>query len=198
MRRPFVVWSALLVALSVPILAAGFSPYLAFRQPIYILAGFAGIVGLALMPLQPLLAARRLPGLSTPGARQLHRWVGMSLLVCVVLHVVGLWITSPPDVVDVLLFRSPAPFSIWGVIAMWSIFAAALLALMRARLRLPWHLWRRGHAMLASLAVVSTIVHALLIEGAMEGVTKAALCVFVLAVTLKTMIDLKIWARKAR
>lgn len=198
MRRPVVVWGALLAVLIVPILAAGFSPYLEFRQPVYILAGFAGIVGLALMPLQPLLAGRRLPGLSVMAAGRVHRVVGVSLLACVVLHVVGLWITSPPDVVDVLLFRSPAPFSIWGVVAMWSLFAAALLALMRARLRLPWRVWRRGHAALATLAVVSTGVHALLIEGAMEGVTKAVLCIFGLGVTLKTMIDLRIWARKAR
>lgn len=198
MRRPVLVWGAFLAALAVPVLAAGFSPYLAFRQPIYVLAGFAGIVGLALMPLQPLLATRRLPWFSAPGARRLHRWIGVSLLICVVLHVVGLWITSPPDVVDVLLFRSPAPFSIWGVIAMWSIFAAALLALMRARLRLPWYLWRRGHGMLATLAVVSTVVHALLIEGAMETYSKYVLSILAVGITFKTMIDLRIWARKSR
>ncbi len=45
-------------------------------------------------------------------------------------------ITRPPDVVDVLLFHSPAPFSIWGVMAMWAIFVAALLAAFWPRLPL--------------------------------------------------------------
>lgn len=198
MGRPFWIWVVLLCTLALPVIAAGFSPYLAFRQPIYIAAGFAGIIGLALMPLQPLLAAGVLPGLTPLAGRKLHRWVGVTLLICVILHVVGLWITSPPDVVDVLLFRSPAPFSLWGAIAMWAIFAAALLALARARLRLPWHIWRRCHAALATLAVCTTVVHAVLIEGAMEVVSKYLLAAIAVGVTLKTLFDLRIWARKAR
>lgn len=196
MTRPALIWGAVLLGLALPVLLAGLSPYLAFRQPIYILAGFAGILGFALMPLQPLLAGHTMPGLSVLGARRLHRWIGISLLACVILHVAGLWITSPPDVIDVLLFRSPAPFSLWGVVAMWAIFAAGVLALMRARLRLPWRVWRRGHASLASVAVGATVVHAVLIEGAMEPASKYALAAVVLGITLKVLIDLRIWARK--
>ena len=44
-----------------------------------------------------------LPDLSARRSRHLHRWVGGLLVACVVLHVVGLWITSPPDVIDALL-----------------------------------------------------------------------------------------------
>ena len=64
------------------------------------------------------------------------------LVVAVVIHVAALWITSPPDVVDALLFASPTPFSAWGVIAMWAVFAAALLAALRRRLRLRPRTWR--------------------------------------------------------
>ena len=33
------------------------------------------------------------------------------MAVAVVIHVAGLWITSPPDMIDALLFTSPTPFS---------------------------------------------------------------------------------------
>jgi hypothetical protein len=65
------------------------------------------------------------PGLRT---RRTHRWIGGALVVVVVIHVAGLWFTSPPDMIDALLFTSPTPFSPFGVIAMWAIFAVALLA----------------------------------------------------------------------
>lgn len=51
-----------------------------------------------------------------------------------ILHVVGLWVTSPPDVIDALLFWSPTPFSFCGVVAMWAVFASALMAPSPARL----------------------------------------------------------------
>ena len=123
-------WAALALAIGIPLVAAARSPLLQWRDPIYILAGFAGVLGLALILVQPLLILGALPGLP---ARRAHRWVGATLVALVLIHVGGLWITSPPDVIDVLLFRSPTPFAIWGVIAMWALFAAALLASVRRR-----------------------------------------------------------------
>ena len=119
---------------AVPIGAAAASPLLAWRAPIYIAAGFAGIVGLALLLIQPLLIGGYLPGPSPSRARRLHPWFGGLLVAAVVLHVGALWITSPQDVIDVLLFQSPTPFSVWGVIAMLAIFVTALLAALRRRL----------------------------------------------------------------
>ena len=188
-QRRMLVWAALLIVLAVPIAAAAMSPLLAWRDPVYILAGFAGVVAMALLLLQPLLAAGWLPGLSGPQGRRLHRWVGAALVLLVVIHVGGLWVTSPPDVIDALLFVSPAQFSVWGVIAMWAVFASALLAGLRRRLR-P-HLWRRAHTLLATVIVVGSVVHAMLIEGTMETLSKAALCALVLAATVKVMVDLR-------
>jgi predicted ferric reductase len=115
--------------------------------------------------------------------------------VAVVIHVGGLWITSPPDVIDALLFTSPTPFAAWGVIAMWAIFAVAFLAALRRRLR-P-RTWRIAHTLLAVVIVVGSVVHAILIEGTMETVSKAALCVLVLAATTKLMADLRVWRKRA-
>ncbi len=196
--RTILIWGALGAAIAVPVIAAAASPLLAWRQPVYILAGFAGIVGMAMLLMQPLLAGGYLPGLSTLRSRRLHRWTGITLVSAVVIHVVGLWITSPPDVVDALLFVSPTPFSAWGVIAMWAVFGAAMLAVFRRRLRLRFLTWRLCHVTLAVVTVTGSVVHALLIEGTMETVTKAGLCLLVLAATAKAVSDMRIWAIRAR
>jgi predicted ferric reductase len=117
--------------------------------------------------------------------------------VAVVVHVAGLWITSPPDMIDALLFTSPTPFSAFGVIAMWAIFAVALMVALRRRLRLRPRTWRIAHTLLAVVIVVGSVVHGLLIEGAMETVSKAALCALVLAATIKVIADLRVWNRRA-
>lgn len=76
------------------------------------------MIGLALLLMQPLLAAGLLPGLPLPHSRAVHRLIGGALVVAVIAHVATLWLTSPPDVVDALLQRSPTPFSVWGIVAM--------------------------------------------------------------------------------
>lgn len=190
LTRALLAWAGLGLAIAVPIGAAATSPQLAWRDPVYILAGFAGIIGLCLLLLQPLLATNALPGLSAPRSRRLHRWTGTAVLGAVVIHVAALWITSPPDVVDALLFASPTPFSVWGVIAMWAAFAAGLLALLRRRVRLRPILWRRLHVALAVVVVAGTVTHAVLIEGTMEPLSKIALCGLVVAATLGLLRDL--------
>lgn len=189
--RAILLWAALAAAVAVPLAIAVASPLLAWRDPIYIAAGIAGVIAMGVLLIQPLLAGGYLPGLTARRGRDIHRIVGVGLVLAIVIHVAGLWITSPPDVVDALLFRSPTPFSAWGVIAMWAVFAAALLAALRRRLR-P-RTWRLGHTALVSLIVFASIIHAMLIEGTMGTVSKAALCVIVLAATAKVIVDLRAW-----
>ncbi|PJI86036.1 ferric reductase like protein [Yoonia maricola] len=194
--RTVLIWGALVSAVLVPILAAAASPLLQWREPIYIVAGFAGILGMCLMLVQPLLAIGVMPGVPLQTSRKVHRYGGAALVFAVVLHVAGLWVTSPPDVIDVLLFRSPTPFAIWGALAMWAVFGAAMLALLRPRL--PLRLWRWGHTALVTLAVVGTIVHAVQIIGAMEPVTKALLSLAVAAALLTAIARRKVWAMGLR
>ncbi|MEL6914094.1 MAG: ferric reductase [Pseudomonadota bacterium] len=155
---------------------AAASPYLAYRQPVYIAASFAGVLALILMVGQPLLAAGLLPGLGASRSRRVHVVLGLLTAALVSVHVGGLWITSPPDVVDALTFTSPAPFSAWGVVAMWALVAAACAAALRhGRAR------RLVHGALVSVAVGTTLPHAWLIEGTMGGVSKALLLLAALA-----------------
>jgi hypothetical protein len=196
LARVTLIWALLAAAIFVPIAAAAASPLLAWRGPVYILAGFAGIIALGLMLVQPLLAGGYLPGLSAYRGRRVHHWVGGALVVAVVVHVGGLWFTSPPDMIDALLFASPTPFSPFGVIAMWAIFAVALLAAFRRRLGL--RTFRIAHMSLAVVIVVGSVVHGMLVEGTMETMSKGALCALVLGAAIKVMADLRVWRTRAR
>ncbi|WP_420863665.1 ferric reductase-like transmembrane domain-containing protein [Algirhabdus cladophorae] len=170
------IWALIVILVGGPVLLALANPLLAYRDWIYIGAGFAGIFGLGLLLVQPLLAARLLPNLTPFVTRQAHRAVGAILLILVGVHVGGLWITSPPDVIDALLLRSPTPFAIWGVIALWALVGAAVLAILRRKLAWRLRLWRLCHFGLGAACILGTVAHALWIEGAMEPISKAILC----------------------
>lgn len=187
--RAIVIWVGIGVAVIVPIAIAAKSPLLAWRQPVYILAGFAGVIGLTILFLQPLLARGILPGMSIMHARRLHKFCGIGLVAAIAVHVSALWITSPPDVLDALLFRSPTPFSVWGVIAMWTIFASALIAGFRNAFRMRTQFWQRTHLGLTVVIVGSTVAHAVMIEGTMGVLSKAALCSLIVAGLIKALWD---------
>lgn len=194
--RTGIIWALLAFTVGLPMLAAGFSPQLAWREPVYIVAGFAGIAAMALMVVQPLLAGGYLPGLALAQARKVHLGLGIAIVLAVVVHVGGLWLTSPPDVADALLFVSPTPFSGWGVVAMWAVFGAALMVVLRKRLHLKPRNWRLGHTLLVCIAVGGTVTHALLIEGTMEMLSKVVLCVLLVLAMVKTVVDRRAWASR--
>jgi predicted ferric reductase len=195
LAKATLIWAALAAAIGVPIAFAGLSPQLEWRGPVYILAGFAGIVALGLLLVQPLLIGGYLPGLPALRGRRAHHWIGGALVVMVVAHIAGLWITSPPDMIDALTFTSPTPFSPFGVIAAWAIFAVALLAALRRRLGL--RTWRIAHMSLAVVIVVGSVVHGMLVEGTMETMSKAALCALVLAAAIKIIAETRVWRQRA-
>jgi predicted ferric reductase len=176
----------------VPVAIAAFSPYLASRNLPYIVGGFAGITGLSLLVLQPLLPAGYLAGSEGPPGRRWHRWLGIGIVVAVALHVGGLYLASPPDTIDALLLVSPTPFSVYGVTAMWGVVATAILVLFRRRLGLRYSVWRLIHNGLAAVVVAATVIHALQIEGAMEPVSKWMLCMAVVVTTGVALLDLRV------
>lgn len=185
--RTAAIWACLAAAMTVPVVVAARSPLLAWRDAVYVVAGLAGVLALALLLVQPLLSGAYLPGLRLRLARRLHGWVGAGIVVTVVVHVGALWLTSPPDVVDALLFQSPTAFSVWGVLAMWAVFGTAVLALLRGRIRLV--LWRLCHVVLAVVIAGGTVVHALLIDGTMGPLSKLGLCALVLVAAGKVVAD---------
>lgn len=196
--RSAAIWAALLVALGVPLAGVALSPLLAWRDPVYIAASFSGVIAMGLLVVQPLLVAGYLPGLRAGLGRRAHQSIGAALVAAVVLHIAGLWITSPPDVIDALVFASPTPFSVWGVLAMWAVFATAGLALMRQRLRAQLRIWRMAHTALAVVIVAGTVVHVLLIQGTLQTVSKVGLCLLACVVLIKVIADRWRWKTRAR
>lgn len=196
--RAILIWAALGAAIAVPLVIAATSPLLAWRDPVYILACLAGVVALALILMQPLLVGGYLPGLPARRGRRLHVWTGGGVLLAVIAHVGGLWLTSPPDVIDALLLVSPTPFSAWGVMAMWALLATAGLALLRGGQRLGPRPWRLAHSALAAVIVSGSVAHALLVEGLMGRGSKLALCLLVLAATARVLADRRVWVLLSR
>ncbi|MEP5151454.1 MAG: ferric reductase, partial [Planktotalea sp.] len=81
--RDVLIWIGVACLIAAAMGAAMLSPLLAWRQPVYIVAGFAGIIAMALLLVQPLLASRSLLSLSPLTKRRLHRGVGAGLFVAV-------------------------------------------------------------------------------------------------------------------
>lgn len=170
-----ILWVLLAV---VPVGLAAFSPLLAYRNLPYTVGGFAGIAALSVMLLQPALIVGWLHDKDRT-ARRLHKWVGISLLALTLLHVGGLYVTSPADTLDALTLASPTPFSIYGVAALAGVLCLSISPMFRQRLRRKLHIWRRAHSVLAVAVAVSTAIHAVQIQGAMENISKILLCVAV-------------------
>lgn len=191
--RAIVVWSGLAGVIVVTIIVAAGSEYLQYRSATYVTAGFAGVVALALLVTQPLLASGHLPGLTMLASRRIHRWTGAVLVLAVCVHVVGLWVTSPPDMVDALTFTAPTAFSVFGVVAMWAVFATALLAGFRRKLPVRPHIWRIAHTMAATIVVIGTVAHVLLIEGTMGTVTKVLMCMVSVGALVLAVRRLRPW-----
>lgn len=196
--RAALIWFGVVAAMAVPVGIAAASPLLQWREAVYIAAGLAGVSGLAILLLQPLLIGGHLPGIDGAKRARLHVLTGGLLVFLVLVHVAGLYVTSPPDVVDALLFRSPTLFSPFGVVVMWSVFLAALIAGLRRKLGLPVILWRAVHTVLAIIIVIGTVVHALLIEGTMGTVSKTILCILVVSAAGKVIVDRRVFPQIVR
>ena len=76
---------------------------------------------------------------------------------------------------------------------MWTVFATALITAFRRRLRLRAPVWRLLHMSLAVVIVMGSVVHAMLIEGTMGTVSKAVLCLSVVAALTKAIVDVRPW-----
>jgi hypothetical protein len=93
------IWAALALALALPIAASAMSPLLAWRGPVYIVAGLAGVVALGLLLIQPVLIGGYLPGLSPYRSRYVHRCIGGLLVAATAKVMIDLrvWVRKSPS-----------------------------------------------------------------------------------------------------
>ncbi len=186
------IWAAVALLCAVPPWIAMQSPYLASRDMIYASASVGGIAGLALLLIQPLLAAGIMPGLSQIRARRIHQLGGTLLILCVAVHIIGLYLTSPPDMIDALTLQAPTAFSVYGFVALWSILFTLPLLWIRATRRIAPRRWRTIHNLVALVIVGTTVAHAILIEGLMGQTSKLVLCIAVIVATLGATLYVRI------
>ena len=186
------IWCVFACAVMAPVLIAATSPLLSSREGVYIIGGMAGIVALALLLVQPLLASGYLPGISTTQKVRWHLCVGKLLVLTIALHIGGLYLTSPDDLTDALLLVAPTPFSVYGVIGMWAVIATAILVTAKSRIKLSYTTWHIAHNALAVIVVVCSVVHALMIEGAMNTLSKWFLCMCIALATTIVILHLRV------
>jgi predicted ferric reductase len=193
MRGRIVTWLVILGIAAVPIIAAALSPLQAGREFLWITGGMAGVVAMSLLFVQPLLMATAPSLLSAGAGRRWHRWAGIVIIAMVGLHIGALYAYSPDDITDALLLVAPTPFSLYGVISLWCLVLTALLVATRRVLRLAPRQWRLLHSVLAVAIVSSGVVHAVLIEGAMEEFSKLTVCVAALATTTAGALEVNVF-----
>jgi predicted ferric reductase len=195
---PILAWTMLAAATLIPLWLAATSPLQASRDAYWVSGAIAGVVALALMLAQPLLAAGDVMGSSIPKTRRWHRWAGAVVVAAVAWHVIGLYISSPEDVADALLLVAPTPFSVYGVIGLVAVLLTAVLVALRSKSGLRYGIWRAVHNGLALVFVIASVVHAMLIEGAMNQTSKIILCGLVLAATILVLARVHVLKRLAR
>ena len=196
--RAVLAWGGLALAIAAPLAIAAASPLHVYRSPPYIAASLAGVLALGLLLVQPLLAMGWLPGARLARLRRWHRLAGTALVALVAVHVGGLMIASPPDAIDALLLRSPTPFSVWGVAALWAVAATAGLVALRRRVGLRPATWAALHNALALVVVLGTVIHAVQIEGTMGTASKWALCAAALGAAVAAVAQARLGGLRRR
>jgi predicted ferric reductase len=162
------LWIALYVLLALyPLLwlAAVPTPHGgSFREE---LASALGFLALSMMAMQFVLTARfqwLAPPFGTDLVYAFHRHVTAAILAFAVLHPVVLF---GKDVAAMLPWLLPwnVPFSIGaGVWSVWALLAVAITSWLRRALRIPYEGWRWFHGIVAALAVLLGLWHALAME----------------------------------
>lgn len=182
----------LICVLILAVIVAALNPLQESRSIEYVIGGLSGVVALALLLLQPLLAIAFLPHGSVIQQRRWHRWIGTAIVITVALHISGLYLASPQDMIDAMLLVAPTPFSVYGVVGLWTLVLTATLVAFRKRLRLNISTWNIIHNSLAVIVVITSVVHALMIEGAMGYVSKLILCICLIGATTIVVAQLRI------
>ena len=184
----------LLVLTGLPLAVAVLSPLQTSRNAAYIIGGLAGVAALGILLLQPILAAGFIPGTHLSKQRRWHSVTGGLLIALVLVHVIGLYLTSPPDMIDALLLVAPTLYSVYGVIALWGVILLGIVALPLIKKRIKPTAWRLIHHTIGVIVVGSTVTHAVMIDGAMGWRSKLMLCIAAVLATLTAIVWLR-WIR---
>lgn len=152
------VYAGLVLAPVVALLAGERPPGLGFWWDFSMGLGFAGA---AMMAVQFVLTARFTRGVAPYGIDIIyyfHRYLAIVLCGVVLAHPV-IVIVENPALVEYLNPITAPRHMLAGLVSVAALVALMVTSLLRKRLRLGYDAWRRGHVVLALLAVVAAFVH---------------------------------------
>jgi predicted ferric reductase len=156
--------ATLAVAISiVPVVIALTDGHLAAGPTALVVSTLAATLAVSALALQPLLAAL--------GGRHLrgHRVLGTVTFALVLAHVAALYVVSAEDTLFALSPDGPTRARM-ALMATIALAAVVVLGAGRARLPMSDTTWRVLHAFFAVLVVVLGVGHAVLTDGALDGV----------------------------
>ena len=183
MRRKRLLWQglfwfgsylALTLAPLLIVLLGTAQPKREFLRELSVALGF---LGLAMMGLQFVLTAR-FKLLKSPYGSDVvyhfHRQISLVGFGLVLAHPVLLAFVDLPAVLIRFDFVNHPLYPRFGFYALLMVVLLVLSSLFRARWRLDYDLWRRAHAVLASLAVIFAVIHVLEIGHYLQSPWKRA------------------------
>jgi len=159
-RRAAVVAVPVLV---IPATIAVTDAHLATGPAALVVSTLAATVAVSALALQPVLAAA--------GARRLrwHRLLGTVTFALVLAHVGALYVLSAEDTLFALSPDGPTRARM-ALLATLALAVVVILGAGRARLPVSTTTWRVLHTFFAVLVVVLGVGHAVLTDGALDGV----------------------------
>ena len=153
-----------------------------------------GFIGLSLMGLEFALVARFRSVAAPFGSDslvQFHRAVGLVALSLIAVHV---FISAPWDLV-IRPFDADTPARVrWALLATLALLALIGSSMWRTRLRLSYERWQVLHALLAVTVIVSSLMHALLVDYYLNTTWKRLLWIAMVAAFAAVLV----WVRIAK
>lgn len=158
-----VVLGAVAAVGAVPLTVALSDAHLRDAPLLMVVSTATAALAVAALALQPWLAALG------PRAARLrdHTVLGVVAVGLVLVHIGALVVTEPDDALFALSWNGPTRARM-ALLATLLLLAAAVLGILRRRLRWDAASWRILHGALAALAVALGVGHAVLTDGALD------------------------------
>jgi predicted ferric reductase len=167
-RRRLLV-SAAVVLVPLPTVLALTDAHLAAAPAALVVSTAAAALAVSALAVQPLLAAG--------GRLRWHRALGAVALTLVLVHLGGLFVVGAEDTLFALSLDGPTRGRM-ATLATVALIAVVALGVARARLPMSGPTWRILHGFLALLVVGLGFGHAVLTDGALDGIGTSVLLAF--------------------
>jgi 3-phenylpropionate/trans-cinnamate dioxygenase ferredoxin reductase subunit len=168
-RRGRGVWAAAAVLLALPPAVALTDPHLRDQPAALVISTAAAALAVSALVLQPLLARG--------GRLKWHRVLGAVALGLVLVHLGGLFVVGAEDTLFALSLDGPTRGRM-ATLATVALIAVVILGVLRAKLPMAGTTWRVLHGFLAGMVILLGFGHAVLTDGALDGVGTVLLLAF--------------------